>query len=123
MSQTQSNPTTQPEQVKTDTFLVFDDVYSNDNLELIARIEVPRYTRPNKDGVRMGAERRKLLAVARAVEADDTSISNGSGGEIKDEAALVGHNFNVLTEIDGKMDRVPYIQNPSFDAVWNPEDN
>lgn len=113
-----THQTTKPAQVKTDTYLVFDDVYSNPNLELVGEVEVPRYSQPSADGVKLSEEKRKTLAVYRAVE--DGWVTDGDGGRME-TASLGGHNFLVLNEVGGDFDKVPYRPNPAFDGVWDPE--
>jgi hypothetical protein len=75
------------------------------NMELIGYVDVPRYSRPDQHGVELDQDKRLSLAVHRAVEP---------------APACDGHTFLVLDELDGDYERVEYIQNPAFDAIWDP---
>lgn len=106
------HPTTQPEQAQTDHYLVFQEQAGG--LLLVKQVEVPRYSQPNADGVRLDEDKQLSLAVARAVESKE--------GYMLHEAE-VGEEFYVLDEVgDDEFEFVRYEQNPSFDAVWDPSE-
>lgn len=71
----------------------------------MGRIEVPRYSQPNEDGVKLDRDKRLSLAVARVI----------------DEDVFEGMEYEVLTDIEGDFETVTYEQNPAFDGVWDPE--
>jgi hypothetical protein len=109
----EAHPTSTPEQAQTDNYAVFGDqsaqLDSHNDLVLIGRVEVPRYSQPNVDGVRLDTSKRLTLAVHRAIE------QNWRGEPPE------GEEFMVMRDLDAPMDFVQYEQNPAFDGVWNPE--
>jgi len=114
--------TVEPEQTKTDTWMVLDPANGiGPNTEILGTVEVPRFSQPTDDGVRLDRDKRLALAVARVVEKDDTAVRNGDR-ETKSVDSLDGWYFEVLTEIGADTEWATYEQNPAFDAVWDPED-
>lgn len=107
--------TDEPEQSKTDTFAVFGDQSAqldpHNDLVLIARVEVPRYSQPNADGVKLDYSKRLALAVYRAVQQNYR------------RTPPEGEEFMVMTHVEDAMEFAQYEENPSFDGVWNPEED
>lgn len=120
----QEHPTTEPKQVATDTFAVFRQMPGEPNFDLIAYVEVPQYAHPSSHAAKLTRDQRLSLAVARAVERDDTFIESFyvPGVEVgpNEYENVEGEEFFVSTEL-GEMEPVDYEQNPAFDAVWDPE--
>jgi hypothetical protein len=110
---TQAHPTVEPEQTKTDTFAVFSDNAMADEMALIRRVEVPRYSVPTSDGVELSFGKRLSLAVAFAIEAEDTSPP---------PELVAGNEYMVMHDIEDAMEFTQYEQNPAFDATWNPNE-
>lgn len=110
-----THPTTKPEQVQTDTFAVFADARHDpaSNLVLIKRVEVPRYSVPNDNGVELSKAKRTSLAVTFAVTASDTT---------PDPAMVEGSEFLVLSDIEAPMAHVPFERNPAVAGCWNPNE-
>jgi len=110
---TEAHPTVTPKQSKTDTFAVFGDqsaqLDGHNDLVLIGRVEVPRYTQPSADGVQMDAGKRHALAVYRAVQQNWRN------------APPEGEEFMVMYDVEEPMAFAPYEENPAFAGVWNPE--
>lgn len=109
----EAHPTSTPKQAQTDTFAVFADAgaqldRSND-VRLVARVEIPRYTQPSADGVKMDTGKSLALAVYRAVQQHHYID------------AVEGMEFMVMTDVEEPMDFVSYEENTAFDGVWNPE--
>jgi hypothetical protein len=108
----EAHQTTTPEQARTDEWAVFGDqsaqLDAHNDLVLIGRVEVPRYSQPTVDGVRLDTSKRLALAVHRAIAQSH-------------HEPLGGEEFMVMRDLDTPMDFVRYEQNPAFDAVWNPE--
>lgn len=121
--------TTQPEQVQTDHMLVFrDETDFHGNLELIKQVEVPRYSQPTEDGVRLDHDKRLALSVARAVESGGSFVSSLDdpfvelGPDQLDQ--IEGEAFAVMRDMsDRTFEWVEYEQNPAFDAVFDPENS
>jgi hypothetical protein len=122
-----SNHTTvEPEQTTTDTFAVFrDETDFHGHLELIASVDVPRYSQPNETGVKLDTDKRLSLAVARAVESADSFIASTTDPfvELDEYETIEGEKFGVMRELGGGIEWVAYEQNPTFDGVWDPEEN
>lgn len=109
-----NHSTTNAEQAETDHYLVFRQFGSG--LELVKQVEVPHYSRPNYGGSRLDRDKRLALAVARAVESEQSYLRTATPDEVE------GDQFAVLTELGAEeFDWVEYEQNPTFDAVWDPE--
>lgn len=112
---TEAHPTVTPKQSKTDTFAVFGDqsaqLDAHNDLVLIGRVEVPRYTQPSADGVEMDTGKRLALAVHRAIEQNWR------------EEPPEGEEFMVMTDVEESMAFAEYENNPSFAGIWNPEDD
>lgn len=113
----QAHHTTEPEQVETDTFAVF--AWAT-NLELIKRVEVPRYSQPASYGTELSRDKRLSLAVYRAVNSEQTMIPNPFKNR-HDHVAEEGREFVVTDDLDGDFETVEYEENPAFEGVWNPE--
>lgn len=121
----QAHPTVEPEQRETDTFAVFRAMPGKPNMELIANVEVPRYSQPDASGVELDTSKRLSLAVARAVERDDTFIESAHDSGVEVQAGyeyIEGEEFMVMHDLDKPMDFVAYVQNPAFEGVWDPEE-
>lgn len=119
-----NHSTTNAEQHRTDTWLVFDDVWSSANLHLIGQVEVPRFSQPDGTGVELSRDKRLALAVARAVEDPGSFIEsyNDPHSEIDDTSEVEGEEFAVMSELGQEVfEWVEYEQNPAFDGVWDPE--
>lgn len=117
----EAHPTVEPEQTATDTWIVVDPATGlGPNMEIVARVEVPRFSQPTADGVRLDRDKRLSLAVARAIERDDTIIRKGDGNDVPVDE-MVNWSFGVLTCMDADVEYVQYEQNPSFKGIWNPE--
>lgn len=106
----QAHPTTTPEQMQTDTWLVFGNTepkYTDTtNKTFIDTVEVPRYSQPNSGGVELNRDKRLALAVYRA-----------------DEYGYEGETYWVLTGVEEEFEAVEYERNPAFDGVWDPEED
>jgi hypothetical protein len=111
----EAHPTSTPKQAQTDTYAVFGDQSAqldpHNDLVLIGRVEVPRYTQPSADGVKMDKGKRLALAVYRALK------------QSHHEEPFPGEEFMVMTDVEEPMAFAEYEQNPAFDGVWNPEEN
>lgn len=119
-----THQTTTPEQMQTDTMLVFrSGLNHRGHLELIGTVEVPRYTRPDEHGIRMRTDKRVSLAVYRAVTSPETHIEGYDGTELNETTyhKIEGEEFAVMRDMSSGVEFVPFEGNPSFDAVWNPE--
>lgn len=116
-----AHPTTEVEQHKTDTFIVLDQMGGNGpNMDYLGRIEVPRYSQPTSDGVRLDIEKQRALAVYRLLEHDDTAVVHADSETPISLDILDGVRFGVMGSIDGEIHSVEYEYNPAFDAVWDP---
>lgn len=121
-SMAEAHQTSTPRQVQTESYAVFRDL-GEPNLRFIGQIEVPRYSQPTADGVELSRAKRLSLAVARAVESDETFIENFMDPNVEqdDLSEIEGEEFLVLTEVGEDLEHVAYEQNPAFDGVWDPD--
>jgi hypothetical protein len=108
-----THPTTTPKQAQTDTYAVFADNPQDPhpNLTLIKRVEVPRYTTRDEDGVEMGPDKRLQLAVQWAVTAEDSAAP---------PEMVEGQEFMVMHDLEAPMAFVEFQRNPAVAGVWNP---
>lgn len=95
----------------TEHYLVFQQ--HDGGVSLVKQVEVPRYSQPNSSGVQLDQDKKLSLAVARAVESDESYLQ---------AEPFEGELYAVLTELGAdEFEFVEYEQNPAFDAVWDPE--
>jgi hypothetical protein len=123
MAQTQ-HPTTEPEQMETDTMAVFADNPQDptSNLVLVGRIEVPRYDQPDSDGELLDTGTRLEVAVHRAIQSEDTSFPAGHI-PVEEQMELVdGQEFMVMTDIEEPMSFAQFDMEQDFDHIWNPNE-
>jgi hypothetical protein len=120
----EAHPTVTPAQLETDTFAVFRSLPGEPNLHLIKRVEVPRYSQPNEDGVELSRSKREQLAVQFAVTADDSHIEGPNGYTIGPNryGEIEGEEFLVMHDVDAPMQHVQFQRNPAVAGVWDPNE-
>jgi hypothetical protein len=111
-----SHPTVEPAQTQTDTFAVFIDPGASvgetyENIQLIKRVEVPRYSLPTENGVKLSQDKQLSMAVTFAVTASDST---------PDPEVVEGAEFMVLDDLDAPMKFVQFERNPAIAGCWNP---
>jgi hypothetical protein len=113
----ESHPTSEPEQVQTDTFAVFTDNPQDPhpNLTLLKRVEVPQYSQPDEAGVRLDLDKRLQLAVQWAVTAEDSPVVN--------YGMVEGDEFMVMHDLNKPMAFVEFQRNPAVAGVWDPSED
>lgn len=113
----QAHPTVEPEQTKTDTFAVFGDrsaqLDRENDLVLIARVEVPRYPVPEAGAEPLSMGQRIGMAVQWAVTMQSTS---------PDPAMVEGEEFMVMHDMDEPMAFAEFERNPTVAGCWNPNE-
>lgn len=121
----QVHPTVEPEQHRTDTFAVFrDNTQFHGNLELIARVEVPRYAVPSDDGSELSRDQRLQMAVQFAVTDDGAYIGSLEDPFVPEDdlSNVEGEQFMVTDDLDDAMELAAFQRNPAVAGCWNPNE-